>query len=125
MELYEKKEIEKHGQVWTHGDYWLSNYVGKRVGDNFELEAVIDWETAKLTTPYEDFATVLMSIEQTHPNSSAFFWHGYGIKPIHTLQQHFAVLKTLEWMRADKEAQEDQFTSPFYATKIQMLKRLL
>ncbi len=124
-ETYKQDEIEKRGLSWIHGDYWLSNYIGRRVNEHFELSSVIDWETAHVASPYEDFAVVLMSVEHAHPESSTPFWSSYGISPDTSVQKHFAVLKTLEWMPSDEEGQETRFTTPFYQPKIEMIRSIL
>ncbi len=124
-ETYKKDEIERRGLSWIHGDYWLSNYIGRRVNEHFELSSVIDWETAHVASPYEDFAIVLMSVEHAHPESSSPFWSGYGMRPEQSMQKHFAVLKTLEWMPSDEEGQEMHFTSSFYQPKIEMIRSIL
>lgn len=124
-ETYQQEEIEKRGMSWVHGDYWLSNYIGRRVNEHFELASVIDWETAHVASPYEDFAIVLMSIEHAHPESSLPFWSGYGTHPVQSMQKHFAVLKTLEWMPSDEEGQKTHFTTPFYQPKIEMVRSIL
>ncbi len=124
-ESYNYKEIEQRGVNWTHGDYWLANYIGKRSNGNFQLQSVIDWETAKQTTPYEDFAVVRMSIEQAHPESREPFWKGYGVEPLRELQNHYAALKTLEWMQSDEEGIQSDFSTTFYQPKIDLLRTLL
>ena len=122
---YDAREIEKRGLAWIHGDFWPNNYIGKRVNGRFDFKSVIDWEGAKFTTPYEDFAVVLMSIEQAHSESSAPFWKGYGRQPLQPLQAHFAALKTLEWMGVDEDGQSTNFTSSFYQPKIEILQQIV
>lgn len=120
---YSEKEIDKLGLVWTHGDYWLNNLIGRRENGSFRLSGIIDWELAGLGSPYEDFAIVKMSIEDVHPESSSPFWDGYGHKPASDLQRHFAILKTLEWMNAEPE--DNDLDSPFYLRKLQMIREAI
>lgn len=118
---YDPDEIEARGLVWTHGDYWFNNLIGEIDNTGFRLGGVIDWELAQWHTPYRDFGSVLVSIEQPHPNSQVAFWRGYGYHPQRALQQHFASLKILEWIQADSEFNPQ---SPFYSQKINFIKNL-
>lgn len=122
---YSEKEIERTGLVWTHGDYWLNNLIGRRMNNHFRLEGIIDWESAGLGSPYEDFAIVKMSIEDEHEGSSGPFWKGYGYKPIPDLQRHYSILKTLEWMIADGPETNGNYDTPFYRKKLEMIRNSL
>jgi len=122
---YDKKEIDKQGLAWTHGDYWLNNLIGKRINGHFQLNAIIDWELAGLGSPYEDFAIVKMSIEDQHEQATQSFWKGYGAKPKPELQRHFAIVKTLEWMVSDEEGISEKFETDFYKPKIAQIRNVL
>lgn len=122
---YHAQEIDRLGLVWTHGDYWLNNFIGKRVNGTFRLNGVIDWELAGLGSPYEDFALVKMSIEDQHEGASEDFWKGYGMKPIPDLQRHFSIVKTMEWMITDGSETNGNYDTPFYQKKLQMIRESL
>lgn len=117
---YNEREIERRGLVWTHGDYWLNNVIGTPNNGSFSVNGVIDWELAKLDTPYEDFAVVEMSIEDLHQGSSTPFWIGYGETPDAGLKRHYAIVKTMDWM-----TQDQNFDTDFYQTKFDVIKRTL
>lgn len=124
-ETYNPEEIDKHGLVWKHGDYWLNNLMGRRVNGHYQIDGVIDWEIAGVGSPYEDFAIVQMSIEDPHPDAVTPFWKGYGIKPSDKLKDHFAVVKTLEWMLFENDETSGNFESSFYKPKIELMRGLL
>ncbi|OGG15727.1 hypothetical protein A3D77_01740 [Candidatus Gottesmanbacteria bacterium RIFCSPHIGHO2_02_FULL_39_11] len=122
---YCEEEVEKSGLTWTHGDYWLNNLIGKQNGTKFDPTGVIDWELAGMGSPYEDFAVVRVSIEDTHPNSSESFWKGYADKPSKRLIQHFAFVKVLDWMIHDDPALNGDYSSDFYQNIFAKIKEIL
>ena len=113
------QEVAKIGLTWTHGDFWLNNLIGQIRDKKFSLTGVIDWELAKVDTPYADFAIVQMSLEVPHPDSSKHFWHGYGQHPDKKTKNYFSVMKLFEWIAADPEGNLD---SEFYQPKIDFLR---
>lgn len=120
---YHRDEIEKRGFVWNHGDYWLANVIGQRRNGSFDVSSVVDWETAGVKSPYDDFAIVEMSVERMHTGAVDSFWKGYGSKPDRALQRHFSILKTLEWISGEDASNE--FQSKFYQDKFLMMRESL
>ena len=122
---YDPQEVEKKGLVWTHGDYWLNNFIGQRTNNHFQFNGVIDWELAGMGSPYEDFAIVEMSIEREHPESKVPFWKGYGEAPEPTLQRHFSAVKILDWMAADDPMTNGDYSSSWYQEKFALLRETI
>lgn len=113
--------VSELGVSWTHGDYWLNNLIGSlRTDRNFSLSGVIDWELASKASPYIDFASVFLSIEMPHPESSAPFWKGYGFTPNSMTVRYFAVSKMLDWLAHDPQA---DINSSFYSDKIRFMRQ--
>jgi len=120
---YDRNLVEKSGLVWTHGDYWLRNVIGTLGNNLFTLSSVIDWETAWMNSPYDDFAIVEMSVERAHGEPAQVFWDGYGKTPDRHLQRHYSIAKTMEWITGEDENVD--FSSDFYQTKFNMMKETL
>lgn len=115
-----KDKVSKRGLSWTQGDYWLNNLIGRIRDRHFSLSGVIDWELASYTTPYVDYASVFLSIEMPHPESSGPFWKGYGNTPDHPTIRYFAITKILDWLSHDPEA---DLNSHFYFDKINFMRK--
>ncbi len=115
-----RDEIERMGLGIIHGDYWLNNIIG-RVNSKFELSGIIDWEMGGTGSPYNDFAVVAFSIEDTHPFSRRSFWEGYGLNPNPGVKNYFCIRQIVIWLSEDGDP---HLESDFYRNKIQMLKSI-
>lgn len=120
---YQMDEVERHGLVWTHRDFWLNNLIGRPGKDSFELSNVIDWEMAGVGSPYEDFGMVEVAMERRFPDNAHYFWEGYGFNPDPDLKRHFAMARTLEWVAA--EPADNDLSSDFYADKLAMIRETI
>lgn len=123
VESYDRREMDRQGTVYAHGDYWLNNVIGRIYGNSFTIEGVIDWEKSGIATPYRDYGIVLLNIEQRFPGLSEPFWKGYGAKPVQQSQEHYALLFVLDWIRMGKP--DYDFSTSFSQDLLNFLKRNL
>lgn len=114
-------EVKKLGVVITHGDYWLNNIIGQVRRNRFTVAGVVDWEMGGIASPYCDFANVYLSIFNYHPLATETFWNGYGFKPDGSTLAYFCAKQIVTWINEDKSP---DFSSNFYLSKLEFLRRL-
>lgn len=117
-----KNEIMKLGLTITHGDYWLNNIIGQIRNGAFNVSGIVDWEMGGISSPYNDFASVQMSIFDYHQQSKNSFWKGYGFRPDEGTLKYFCLRQIVVWISEDGNP---NFSSDFYKPKIDLLRRTI
>lgn len=113
------EEVFRFGITWIHGDFWLANIL-----HDGEKSIVIDWEYARIGSPYEDFAALfLWGIRKYGQAEDA--WNAYGQTPHSQTLREYIKLLCLDNLSCATLADYDREGSDgFYHEMVTVLKQL-